>query len=78
VVVDVTRIEYREDIRVLQLCRDLDFMQEFLIPGVSVALRQLQRNALLLDRIVGTVDIGKRAGRDPADNPVFPDLLSSS
>ena len=57
---------------------DLDFVQEFLVPRVSVFLRYLERDALLLDRVVGAVHIGKRAGSNAADDPVFPDFLSSS
>ena len=77
VIVDIAGIEHRQDIRVLQLGRDLDFVQEFLVPGVRVFFRDFQRDTLFLDRIVGTVDVGKRAGRNPSEHPVFADFLSS-
>ena len=62
----------------LQFGRDLDLVQEFLVPGVSVGLRYLQRDALLLDRVVGAVDVGEGAGRNPAEDPVFSDFLAGS
>ena len=77
-IIDVARIEHRQYVRVLQLCRNLDLVQELLVPGIGVLFRNLQRDSLLLDRVVGTIDIRKRAGRNPAENAVFPDFLSSS
>jgi hypothetical protein len=61
----------------LQPGRDLDFVQELLLTRIGVGLGHLQRDALLLDRIVRAVDIGKRAGGYAAENPVFSDFLSS-
>ncbi len=77
-IIDVAGIEYRQDVRVLQFRRNLDLVQEFLVPRVSVGPGYFQRNALLLDRIVCTVHVGERTGGDTAQDPVFTDFLSSS
>ena len=62
----------------LQFRRNLDFVQEFLVPRISVGPGYFQRDALLLDRVVRSVHVGERAGGDAANNPVFTDFLSSS
>ena len=78
VVIDIARVEHRQDVRVLQFRRNLDLVQEFFVPGVGIGPWYLQRDPLLLDRVVSAIHIGKRTGRYAAEDPVFTDFLSSS
>jgi glycerol uptake facilitator-like aquaporin len=62
----------------LQLRGHLDFVEEFLVTRVLILLGYLECHPALLDRIVGTVNVGQRTGGDATENPVFSDFLSGS
>lgn len=76
--VNVARIQDRQNIWVIELGGDLHLVQELLITSVLARLWDLQRDTLLVNRIVGGVNVRKRAGRNPRDDFVLSDLLSRS
>ena len=51
------------------------FVQYFLVARTTVEYRELQRDVDFLDRIVSTVDVRERSGRNAAENSVLAKFL---
>ena len=58
--------------------RDLYLVQEFLLAGAIGYFRNLQRDAGLVDRVIGPVHVRQRPRRDATEDPVLADLLARS
>jgi hypothetical protein len=63
---------------VLQPGRNLDFVQKFLVPGMAIFFRDLERYTLLLNSVVGAINIGQWTGCDASDDRVLADFLPGS
>ena len=59
-----------------ELCRDLHLVHQFLERDIAIGARDLECDVHLLDRVIGTIDVGERPRGDSAKDAVFVELLS--
>ena len=74
--VDITGIEYGQNIRVLEFRSNLYFVEKLLVTGVVTGFRNLECDVSFVNRVERAINIGQRTRRDASQDPVLVDLLS--
>lgn len=74
-IVDETRIVDLENVRVIELERDLHFVQEIFVADSVAEFRDLESDARVQDRVRCPIHIRERTRGDPPENSVFTKLL---